>query len=400
MNRILRLSFVALMAMVMGNVFADNITDALTWDNLMEAGKQNNYQDFAGKTITSAAVYAGQASSGTDQYIQLRTKNNNAGIVTTASGGKLKSVTITFNSKTTDRSIEIYGKNEAYAAATDLYGDAKGTLLASIAANADSKTLTVEGDYTFVGLKSADGAIYVDKIEITWEANGGSQAQGQVWDFTILPTQKIDATGNMETNAPDGVFTEDEGAGWQQAYNKADFPDGAEFMASDGVVFEPFKGLKWTAMANNKMVFYRNYPADYGGKHLAFNKAAEVMIPAKAGQVIEMVVASSKNGGTTKKITSQDVVETFDDGGGIKIEFATAYEYQTVTLTAKVDNPYLAFESTFCVQKIELKDATGISTPKVTKTVNNNAIYSLAGQKVGKDYKGIVIQNGRKFMQK
>ena len=162
MNRILRLSFVALMAMVMGNVFADNITDALTWDNLMEAGKQNNYQDFAGKTITSAAVYAGQASSGTDQYIQLRTKNNNAGIVTTASGGKLKSVTITFNSKTTDRSIEIYGKNEAYAAATDLYGDAKGTLLASIAANADSKTLTVEGDYTFVGLKSVDGAIYVD----------------------------------------------------------------------------------------------------------------------------------------------------------------------------------------------------------------------------------------------
>jgi hypothetical protein len=148
------------------------------------------------------------------------------------------------------------------------------------------------------------------------------------------------------------------------------------------------------------MVFYRNYPADYGGKHLAFNKAAEVMIPAKAGQVIEMVVASSKNGGTTKKITSQDVVETFDDGGGIKIEFATAYEYQTVTLTAKVDNPYLAFESTFCVQKIELKDATGISTPKVTKTVNNNAIYNLAGQKVGKDYKGIVIQNGRKFMQK
>ncbi|MBQ1768369.1 MAG: hypothetical protein IIZ91_04570, partial [Oscillospiraceae bacterium] len=175
-----------------------------------------------------------------------------------------------------------------------------------------------------------------------------------LWDFTILPTQKIDATGNMETNAPDGVFTEDEGAGWQQAYNKADFPDGAEFMASDGVVFEPFKGLKWTAMANNKMVFYRNYPADYGGKHLAFNKAAEVMIPAKAGQVIEMVVASSKNGGTTKKITSQDVVETFDDGGGIKIEFATAYEYQTVTLTAKVDNPYLAFESTFCVQKKKL----------------------------------------------
>ena len=396
------------MAMVMGNVFADDATDVMTWESLGLDASGNSYKDYSDIKLTSNAVYAAQASSGTGQYIQLRSNNNNAGIVTTVSGGKLKSVTITFNSKTTDRKVQVYGKNEAYTAPTDLYDAAtQGTLLKEIAANDESKTLTVEGDYAFVGLRSASGALYVDKIEITWDAAGGSgggggssQAQGQVWDFTILPTQKIDATGNMETNAPDGVFTEDEGAGWQQAYNKADFPDGAEFMASDGVVFEPFKGLKWTAMANNKMVFYRNYPADYGGKHLAFNKAAEVMIPAKAGQVIEMVVASSKNGGTTKKITSQDVVETFDDGGGIKIEFATAYEYQTVTLTAKVDNPYLAFESTFCVQKIEIKDATGISTPKVTKTVNNNAIYNLAGQKVGKDYKGIVIQNGRKFMQK
>ena len=34
------------------------------------------------------------------------------------------------------------------------------------------------------------------------------------------------------------------------------------------------------------------------------------------------------------------------------------------------------------------------------KMINNGAIYNLAGQKVGKDYKGIVIQNGRKFIQK
>ena len=33
-------------------------------------------------------------------------------------------------------------------------------------------------------------------------------------------------------------------------------------------------------------------------------------------------------------------------------------------------------------------------------TVNENApIYNLAGQRVGKDYKGVVIQNGKKFYQ-
>jgi hypothetical protein len=30
----------------------------------------------------------------------------------------------------------------------------------------------------------------------------------------------------------------------------------------------------------------------------------------------------------------------------------------------------------------------------------NNIIFNLAGQKVGADYKGIVIKNGRKFIQK
>lgn len=34
-------------------------------------------------------------------------------------------------------------------------------------------------------------------------------------------------------------------------------------------------------------------------------------------------------------------------------------------------------------------------------TVNENVpIYNLAGQRVGKDYKGVVIQNGKKFIKK
>ena len=43
--------------------------------------------------------------------------------------------------------------------------------------------------------------------------------------------------------------------------------------------------------------------------------------------------------------------------------------------------------------------STGISDVKVVK-VFDNVIYNLAGQKVGKDYKGIVIMNGRKYMNK
>ena len=44
-------------------------------------------------------------------------------------------------------------------------------------------------------------------------------------------------------------------------------------------------------------------------------------------------------------------------------------------------------------------DAAGISTVKAN-VENNSAIYNLAGQKVAKDYKGLVIKNGVKMIQK
>lgn len=240
---------------------------------------------------------------------------------------------------------------------------------------------------------------------ISVESASTPTEEATVWDFTVLPTAKIDGAGNIETNATDGIFVEDEGAAWQQAYNKAELPDGTEFISNaDGTVFEPTKHLVWSALSSNKMVFYRNYPPAYGGKHLFFNKEAEVMIPCKAGQVIEMMMTGSKV--TTKKITSQDVVETFDEEGtpvgGVKLDITTAYgDYFPVTLTAKVENVYLTFQSTLCIQKITVKDGgTGIAAVKTANKVANNVMYNLAGQKVGKDYKGIVIVNGKKMLNK
>ncbi len=44
--------------------------------------------------------------------------------------------------------------------------------------------------------------------------------------------------------------------------------------------------------------------------------------------------------------------------------------------------------------------STGISNVSESKKPVNNAIYNLAGQRVGKDYKGVVIINGKKSVQK
>jgi hypothetical protein len=43
--------------------------------------------------------------------------------------------------------------------------------------------------------------------------------------------------------------------------------------------------------------------------------------------------------------------------------------------------------------------STGISTVKTVR-VADGAIYNLAGQKVDKNYKGVVIMNGKKMIQK
>ena len=39
---------------------------------------------------------------------------------------------------------------------------------------------------------------------------------------------------------------------------------------------------------------------------------------------------------------------------------------------------------------------TGINKPKITSTLSNSATYNLSGQRVGKNYRGIVISNGKK----
>ncbi|MBR5038381.1 MAG: hypothetical protein IKX65_06630 [Prevotella sp.] len=53
------------------------------------------------------------------------------------------------------------------------------------------------------------------------------------------------------------------------------------------------------------------------------------------------------------------------------------------------------------IKKVQVLDleATGIQEVKAAKTVNTG-LYNLAGQRVGLNYKGVVIQNGKKYLQK
>lgn len=144
-----------------------SITDELTYALIGVTG--TSYSDWSNKKSNSNAVYAGQSAGGNNS-IQLRSNNNNSGIITTASGGKVTKVKLTWNSNSADgRTISVYGSSTAYSTAADLYDSEKqGTLLGEIK-NGSSTELEIEGDYTFIGLRSKSSALYLDKVEITWE---------------------------------------------------------------------------------------------------------------------------------------------------------------------------------------------------------------------------------------
>lgn len=133
-----------------------------------------SYSSWSDKTDKSTAVYAGQSAGGNDS-IQLRSKNNNSGIITTASGGKVAKISVEWNSNTTSgRILQIYGKNTAYTAASELYDvNTQGTKLGDIKYGTSTE-LTVSGDYQYVGMKSSDGAMYLTSVSIVWELSSST----------------------------------------------------------------------------------------------------------------------------------------------------------------------------------------------------------------------------------
>ena len=168
MKRYLRLFIITLLCAVTSVAWAADVTDVLTRDVTGVTG--SSYAPWSDVKVTSDAVYAGQSAGGYES-IQLRSSKNNSGIVTTASGGAVKTITVTCNSNTAaGRTLNIYGSNTAYSDPADLYNaETQGTLLGTIV-NGESTTLNVEGNYAFIGIRSNSGGMYLEKIEITWSS--------------------------------------------------------------------------------------------------------------------------------------------------------------------------------------------------------------------------------------
>jgi len=200
----LKLVLVALFAFMGMSVWAEDVTDVL--DRAFTGVSGTSYTDFSDKSSQSSAVYAGQCAGG-NESIQLRSNNNNSGVVTTASGGTVKKIVVTWNENTNAaRVLNVYGSNTAYTAATDLYStDNQGTLIGTLkcedATNGVS-TLEVSDSYTFIGFRSASGAMYLTSVAITWSTGSSAPVIAKP---TLPASTTFFGSMTVEISASDGL---------------------------------------------------------------------------------------------------------------------------------------------------------------------------------------------------
>ena len=289
----------------------------------------------------------------------------------------------------------------------------------SVAYPSSNYVLTVDNDKSTVTITFNEETKEV-KAEVTQATQWNV-----VYDFTSWKTSTVSAL------VADAAASKT--SGWSDVEKAADAEAGADpteasknncfwcvaepnedgTLSANGEVIEELKGLKWNKAYTVKrsLAIAVNYPkalSDYAGPAYLWlgggkNKIPCFTIPGvKAGSTVTMEVESHKTSDArgVELYTGVDADGLVDAATKIGDSFTpTTKDSHTWTIDADCD--VIVYNTNGChIYSIKVEaGSTGISTINAQKT-QNNVIYNLAGQKVGNDYKGIVIMNGKKFMQK
>ncbi len=218
-------SLLLILAMVALTASATTIEDVI--DQSATSVTASTYTDFT-YTGTSGTEYSGQCA-GSHSSVQLRsdTSKGCSGVVVTLSIGYARKIVVDWyvdpeggsNGTATGRTLNVYGKNSAYTDATDLYSaDTYGSLLGTIVCGTSTE-LEIDGDYEYIGFRSASGAMYLTSITITWETVGDSYVAQPV----ITPSSgTYYEAQTVEMSASDGctiLYTVNNGD--EQTYSEA-----------------------------------------------------------------------------------------------------------------------------------------------------------------------------------
>ena len=337
------------------------LTDVL--DYTVTGITSSDYYDFSDKQAEngSSAVYAGNCA-GSEIYIRLRNEQN-SGIISTTSGGKLKKVTVDW-AGTQVRTLNIYGKNTAYTAASQLYdasASKRGTLLGTIVKDTSTE-LTVDGDYEYIGIRSGDAAIYLNSISVEWEAE---EAEYSAYCTTVTVTTP--------------AVTSD---GWATYVT----PYALRFTEGDAYIVNT---------TGDKVVYLESVtdvpastPVILKGEG---TKTASVLTTADA-------ITNNKLAVSDGTITSCYVLANMASGVGF-------YKWNgngthTALSSGRVYLPTGVVTSAHEFLGLTLGDETGVNEVRGRRSEGRGEVYDLQGRKVLKPTQGLYIVNGKRVAVK
>ena len=144
-------------------VVGDAITHTL---NQSFFGLTDGNADYKTHKVTTEDGASYEAQCASLYGIQIRSKNSNSGIIGHFDGKSCQSITIAFHNQTSSgKEVYIYASNTAFTIA-DMYKSANkvGTIT-----NSNGKyTYTFTDSYSYIGFRSASGAIYMTSVDIIW----------------------------------------------------------------------------------------------------------------------------------------------------------------------------------------------------------------------------------------
>ncbi len=252
---------------------------------------------------------------------------------------------------------------------------------------------------------------------------GMTSANAQKWDFTNWSAETVanlkagsdwSDVEKADANPYEPTELSKENCFWQIDAAADVNADG--YLTANGVVIKELEGLKYTNTNNRSLAIAVNYPVAGGTGFGPYHGASYLWLGASKKNyfIIPNVAAGStiKMGVESHKLTDARGVELYVGAGteGAKLldkdgnAVATPKEYQEQEWVVPADaasTDIQIYNTNGChIYYIEVVGSTG-GVEDITVADDENApMYNLQGVQVDENYKGVVIKNGKKYINR
>jgi len=236
----------------------------------------------------------------------------------------------------------------------------------------------------------ADAYVATKEYVAENETTGGEEpAAGVTYQFNNQA-----ATYVLGDNAEATTYTMDSKVGFSVNYTSTTSEKMQIKLAANPEIFFEYSN---SSAKNNAVKTGENY-MQCDSKNFVIN------IPVKAGDVIYVKYSAKGSNAAKLDVYGSEPAITADADAVKECTGKTEGESVIFKATATKGGTAKIKETNggMRIYAISINQVpTGIQNIKAaTKTIENNVIYNLAGQRVNESYKGIVIKNGKKFIQK